>query len=68
MAHSGTAQTQRRIRPLWVTHDEIATMSNCSKSLVHAELRRFEKERWLALSYGSISVLAPEPSMDLLTQ
>jgi CRP-like cAMP-binding protein len=43
-----------------VTHDEIATIANCSRSLVHAELRRIEDQGWIGLAYGSIRILSPE--------
>lgn len=43
-----------------VTHEEIAAMTNCSASLVHAELRRLQVLGWIELAYGSIRVLAPD--------
>lgn len=43
-----------------VTHQEVAVMSNCSQSFVHAELRRFQDQGWVELAYGRIQVLAPQ--------
>lgn len=51
-----------------VTHDELATMANCSRSLVNTELRRLQAAGHIELDYGCMTILTPEAMLASLTQ
>lgn len=43
-----------------MTHQEIATMANCSQSFVHGQLRQLEAQGWIELGYGSVRLREPQ--------
>jgi CRP-like cAMP-binding protein len=50
------------------THEEIACMSNCSHSLVSAELRLLSDAKLVELAYGSIRIIDPAGLLSVLTK